>query len=64
MPTFDSQVMLADVRFGSLADLLGKFSLMSVYGLPLVCKQAGLADMARLHTYIRPLKLAYVDAGP
>jgi len=23
-----------------------------------------LPDMARLHTYIRPLKLAYVDAGP
>jgi len=23
-----------------------------------------LADMARLHTYIRPLELAYVDAGP
>ena len=37
---------------------------LTVYGLPLVCKQAVLADMARLHTYIRPLKLAYVDAGP
>ncbi|MFB3077880.1 MAG: hypothetical protein ACE1Y4_07710, partial [Lysobacterales bacterium] len=34
----------------------------SVYGLLLIYKQADLADMARLHTYIRPLKLAYVDA--
>ncbi len=50
----------SNVGFGSLADLLGKFSLMSVYGLLLICKQADLADMARLHTYIRPLKLAYV----
>jgi hypothetical protein len=23
-----------------------------------------MADVARLHTYIRPLQLAYVDAGP
>ena len=32
---------------------------MTVYGLPPVCKQADLTDMARLHTYIRPLELAY-----
>lgn len=36
---------------------------MTVYGLPPVRKQAVLADMARLHTYIRPLKLATIDAG-
>ena len=23
-----------------------------------------MADMVRLHTYIRPLELAYIDAGP
>jgi len=33
---------------------------MSVYGLLLICKQAVVADMVRLHTYIRPLKLAYI----
>ena len=37
---------------------------MTVYGLLPVCKQADWADMARLHTYIRPLKLACIDAGP
>jgi len=35
-------------------------ALMSVYGLLLICKQSDLADMVRLHTYIRPLKLAYI----
>ncbi len=30
----------ANDRFGSLADFFGNFSLMSVYGLPLICKQA------------------------
>jgi len=37
---------------------------MSVYGLLLVCKQAVFGELARLRTYIRPLKVAYVDAGP
>ena len=37
---------------------------MSVYGLPLVCQLAVDGDEVRLRTYIRPLKLAYVDAGP
>ena len=45
---------------GSLADLLPNTSLMSVYGLLLFASNLYLADMARLHTYIRPLKLAYV----
>jgi len=31
---------------------------------PPFCKQAVMTDKARLRTYIRPLKLAYVDAGP
>ena len=39
-------------------------SLMSVFGLRLICKQADVEDMARLHTYVRVLKLACVDAGP
>ena len=37
---------------------------MSVYGLLLFASNLFMADMARLHTYIRPLELAYVDAGP
>jgi hypothetical protein len=35
---------------------------MAVYGLLLIASNLLMADMARLHTYIRPLKLAYVDA--
>ncbi len=37
---------------------------IAVYGLLLIASNLSMADMARLHTYIRPLKLAYVDAGP
>ncbi len=37
---------------------------IAVYGLLLIASNLLMADMARLHTYIRPLKLAYVDAGP
>jgi len=36
----------------------------SVYGLLLIASNLLMTDMARLHTYIRPLELAYVDAGP
>ena len=35
-----------------------------VYGLLLIASNLLMADMARLHTYIRPLKMAYGDAGP
>ena len=41
-----------------------EFARTSVYGLLLIASTLLMADMARLHTYIRPLKLAYVDAGP
>ena len=34
----------------------------SVYGLLLIASNLLMADMARLHTYIRPLELAYVEA--
>jgi hypothetical protein len=34
---------------------------MSVYGLLIIASTLLMADMARLHTYIRPLQLAYVD---
>jgi len=37
---------------------------MTVYGLLLIASKLLMSDMARLRTYIRPLKLAYVDAGP
>jgi hypothetical protein len=37
---------------------------MSVYGLLLIASTLLMADMARLHTYIRPLEMAYVDARP
>ena len=38
--------------------------LIAVYGLLLIASKMLMTDMARLRTYIRPLKLAYVDAGP
>ncbi len=53
-----------NVRFGSLAAPQDSTILRSVYGLLLICKQAVVTDMVRLHTYIRPPKSAYVDAGP
>ena len=37
---------------------------MSVYGLLLIASNLLMADMARLQTYIRPLELAFVNAGP
>ncbi len=37
---------------------------MSVYGLLLFASKLLMADKARLRTYIRPLRLAHVDAGP
>ncbi len=39
-------------------------SRQTVYGLLLIASNLLMADMARLHTYIRPLELAHVDAGP
>jgi len=40
MPTFDSQVMLADVRFGSLAAPFDNLSLMSGSGWNAAIRQA------------------------
>jgi hypothetical protein len=37
---------------------------IAVYGLLLIASTLLMTDMARLRQYIRPLKLAYVDAGP
>ena len=37
---------------------------LTVYGLLLIASNLLMTDMARLRTYIRPLKLAYIDAGP
>jgi hypothetical protein len=37
---------------------------IAVYGLLLIASTLLMTDMARLRKYIRPLKLAYVDAGP
>jgi len=37
---------------------------MSVYGLLLFASKLLMADMVRLHTYIRPLEVAHIDAGP
>ena len=36
---------------------------MTVYGLLLACKQAVFGELARLRTYIRPLRVAYAEAG-
>ncbi len=47
-PSFASNLYLADMYMDS----------------PSFASNLYLADMVRLHTYIRPLKLAYVDAGP
>ena len=61
---FEGVYAVLDVRFGSLADYWDSTTLMSVYGLLLIASTLLMADLARLHTYIRPLGLAYVDAGP
>ena len=37
---------------------------IAVYGLLLIASTLLMTDMARLRQYIRPLRLAYVDAGP
>jgi len=51
-------------RNGSTAEILGSQRLSSVYGLLLIASNLLMADLARLRTYIRPLEVAYVDAGP
>jgi hypothetical protein len=53
---------MAALRLGAEGQSI--WVLITVYGLLLIASTLLMADMARLHTYIRPLKLAYVDAGP
>ncbi len=52
-------------NFGARAQIMGIFKRprMSVYGHLLFASNLFMADMAGLHTTIRPLELAYVDAG-
>jgi hypothetical protein len=61
---YRSKAVLKDRKFYRFGEVSFCLVRMSVYGLLLFASKLSMTDMARLRTYIRPLKLAHVDAGP